>query len=286
MPWPKKRSEVNKILKDAYERYSGSSSTPLYYDPQGLEHTLNKQPISKSDLSYNKILIRGFETGIHQLNEACNRIWGVSELICQLYRNDGWFGKEYRIDFLQSTIVPRLYYSLLSTLVSNMSYFGSISYIILKDRQDGTRSRTYTNIVRIKNGIIYITRHEFINQILRKSTRVGCGWHFQVQRMYEGFQKHGYEVPECRKEMIYRMRRMREDYDYGTLAAATMSEQSFCMIYPYWRYVLDQIQDTIRLYKGFDATKLRGSNIRFERLYRNIENTLNEIQYESGVCKE
>jgi hypothetical protein len=130
----------------------------------------------------------------NQLNEACNKLWCALELAYTI--SPAIFGKKYTpigngfdYDFSLGTLIPSLYYSQISTLVSILSLFGVVS---LYNHKTG---KAY-NLTRTKHGWRIYKRRQYLKRVLGVK-EPKKGWHNELIQLFKGLCREITEIPCC-----------------------------------------------------------------------------------------
>lgn len=274
-PWPKTIDETVDFLRLANEQYTdeGRNWKIIKFDYFFISDLYNERILLPNDKNYYRLNLHILKRGMHQLNEACNRQWAISELLGHILSEDcPQYGPRFKMDFLVSTIYPRLYYSLLSTMLSNMSFFGCTS---IKDKIKGKERDA--NLVRASNGLIFVSRRKFIRDLFCE--RDPGRWHDNIMMMYESYLENGYEIPEINMKIARRLKEWRHIYDYQILGHSQMQKLiPLNDVFPDWKFVTDKILQTVKLYERYDSDYLRGCDVRFLECAANIEEILERYE--------
>jgi len=122
---------------------------------------------------------------MHQVNEACNKLWSTIEMYYHVRRDPIFCGK-FSEEFLSSSTVPNLHYSNMSALMALLSLFGLCSWI------QRSQKMRYFYIIRAEEGFFVVERTRWLANLLGNA---GKGWHTQLIRAYEGLENRGIRLP-------------------------------------------------------------------------------------------
>jgi hypothetical protein len=213
----------------------------------------------------------------HQINEAANKIWSTLELAYSVKDRNTRLVKSFSHRFLQGTLIPSLYYSLLSAIVSNLCIYGIVSFRYKK--QDLLLARE-TDSWKLFDRKTYLKEH---------FSKSSDSWHDQVQIIYEGLVHENYQVPELDKIKMKQLKDHRNKMHYLILSDITMSDE-FVGIEPYFEFFpfclifiknsLDLIQSVWTITKGTDERlkELYQSLSKFYQLYEfEVPDTLKNL---------
>jgi hypothetical protein len=195
----------------------------------------------------------------HQINEAANKIWSTVELAYSAKDRKTRLVKSFSHRFLQGTLIPSLYYSLLSAIVSNLCIYGIVSFRYKK--QDLLLARE-TDAWRLFDRKTYLKEH---------FSKSSDSWHDQVQIIYEGLVHENYQVPELDKIKMKKLKDHRNKMHYLILSDITMSDE-FVGIEPYFEFFpfcLVFIKDSLDLIQSV-WTITKGTDERLKELYQSL----------------
>jgi hypothetical protein len=116
--------------------------------------------------TYNKLNVYMLNRSMHQINEACNKLWSTIEL----HHNASCGNKlckKFDADFLPSATVPTLHYANISAIISIVSLFGLSSVVVR-----GRRMQFY-NLIRTTDGIKLIERNKYLQEVFGLSKQAG-----------------------------------------------------------------------------------------------------------------
>jgi len=150
-----------------------------------------------------------------QLNEACNKLWATMELAHATGR-DVWkrqyepIGESFDGKFLLGTLIPNLYYSAMSAMVSILSTYGCIPV-----RVNGQPMF----LVRSSSGWMVSERQKY----MRENFGFGAkSWHDQILKTYEGLREKGIKLPSIDMESIFELKSLRNSMQYEILGDLRM----------------------------------------------------------------
>ena len=194
----------------------------------------------------------------HQLNEACNKLWGSIELAYAI--NSNRLCQKFTHHFSGGSLIPNLYYSTLSAMVSVMCGFGVISFRHILERQDYF-------LIRTGSGWKLFPRMEYIISISKKPV---MGWHEQSIKTYETLIGLGYELPDVDFNELSELKNLRNKFHYYILGKTSMEEFfGIDEFFGHLPFVLNVIKD------GFDLLcylhgDLKGMHERLKDINDNI----------------
>jgi len=235
LPFPDNSEEL-RVLVDELKSYDGGSFSNRFG-----QSTVQRRRRLKSDvisitnektIGFSKkdaVLFTAYSLhrSSNQLNEACNKLWATMELAYALspeIRNEHFecLGNEFDTRFILGTIIPSLYYSLISTMVSMLSLFGCVSL---------NKNDTYYNLTRIGkfNWLIY-RRADYIKEKLGYSEKTSK-WHLQIFRMYHGFKEKGIKLPEIDYPNGLTLKEKRDAVHYSVLGDVSVKDVAGMDVY-------------------------------------------------------
>lgn len=146
---------------------------------------LKKVGISSSSSGYHKLNLHLLYRSMHQLNEACNKLWSTIEL-CYHVKHNKLLCRKFSSGFLGSSTIPTLHYANMSALLSLITLFGVSSWV-----EKGQKVR-YFNIIRTRDEMILQERKQWLTNTFGNAK---SGWHNQTLQTYEGLIKNGVGLP-------------------------------------------------------------------------------------------
>jgi hypothetical protein len=190
----------------------------------------------------------------HQLNESCNKLWAAIELAYAIKKNR--LCTEFTCNFSSGSLMPNLYYSALSALVSIMCGFGVISF------RHGLTDKDYF-FIRTTSGWKLYPRQTYITTILRKSIK---GWHEEGIKTYQALTELGYELLPIDFEILNNLRKSRNKVQYYILGKTSMADffgiDEFFKYLPFTlRLINDSFELLIYLHKDLKNMKSRFNNL-------------------------
>ena len=159
----------------------------------------------------------------HQINEATNKIWATVELTYSVENSQTKLVKSFSHNYSLGTLIPSLYYSLLSAIVSNLCIYGIVSFRY--DNQDLLLARE-TDSWKLFNRNTYLKDNFSHNS---------NSWHDQVQIIYEGLLQKQYQVPKLDKDQMKQLKDDRNKLHYSILSDITMKDE-FIGIEQYFKH--------------------------------------------------
>jgi len=178
-----------------------------------LKYMSKGKMIKPSHSAYGKINIYMLNRSMHQVNEACNKLWSTAELFHSM-QSKKRLCKKFDANFLPSSTIPTLHYSNISALLSLLSLFGvsSIAY----------RSKNkihFYNLVRTTENLVFMERTRWLGNLFGSAKN---GWHRQVLQTYEGLSKKGIALPKLDLKKCERLLEERNRFDYDILGQTSM----------------------------------------------------------------
>jgi len=214
-----------------------------------------------------QMLVYSFCRANHQINEATNKIWATVELAYSIKNSDTRLVKSFSHNYSLGTLIPSLYYSLLSAIVSNLCIYGIVSFRY--NNQDLLLAREVDSWKLFK-------RKKYLHDHFSNSSN---SWHDQVQIIYEGLLKEHYQVPNLDNVQMKNLKDHRNKLHYIILSDITMKDEfigikqyfeffPFCLIFI--KDSLDLIQSVWKITKKTDIRfqDLRKSLPKLYQLYR------------------
>ena len=282
LPYPDSPEEINLLLskREKHKPHIFSVGERYHVENEVRRHLSNlglgKKVLKKVTLdSVDQSLIDAYS--VHrantQINEACNKLWAVVEIV-NLVSPKIWkteyspIGERFERNYLLGTIIPTLYYSQVSALVSVMSIFGCVS---IKDTISKNKSRKIImyNLVRTKEGWQLFKREHYLKDIL--GIDPSKGWHRQVIQLVEGLSANLQGFPKIDVQATKELRRARNRTHYEILASVStkpvMGIDNFFHHLPLVVSTISTVITTIE--KCYKPSKLSYTK-RFKNLYQNL----------------
>lgn len=207
-------------------------------------------------LAYDKLNMYFLNRSMHQLNEACNKLWTTMEAHYAATGKNK-LCKKFSPDFLPSSTIPTLHYANISAILSILSLFGLTS-IASKGR-----NLIFYNLVRTSCGILLMERNKYIQTTLGS---VKSGWHAQVLQTYAGIQTK-LEMPEINISECKKLQSERSKFHYDILSQTNM--KGFSGMQTYFQFlplVTNTIKNAIQSYHQVINPIPNGCDSRFEEL--------------------
>lgn len=186
-----------------------------FYISEHLEYLSKGNVIKPSKQAYDKINIYMLNRSMHQVNEACNKLWSTVELFYAL-RNKKRLCKKFDENFLPSSTIPTLHYSNISALLSILSLFG-LSSIAHKAKN----KVSFYNLVRTTENLVIMERRRYLASVFGSAKN---GWHRQVLQMYDGLSEKGLALPKLNLEGCKKLLDERNRFDYDILGQTSMRD--------------------------------------------------------------
>lgn len=177
-----------------------------------LDKLKNGKIISPRSLAFDRMNMYFLNRSMHQVNEACNKLWATVELLYSA-KSTKRLCKRFCEEFVPSSAVPTLHYANISALLSVLSLFG-ISSIV----QRGKRL-TFYNVIRTAKGIVMVERNKYLNEVFGS---VKSGWHAQILQTYDGLYRKGVMLPKIDMKSSSELLRERSKFHYDILGQTSM----------------------------------------------------------------
>src|SRR2546428_5159157 len=217
LPYPTLESGLKKRLKPIDSRLLNCSSRFISLQVKRPVTILQSNSFSHWPLNSpqaNWLDIYSVYRSNQQLAEACNKVWACAELVNATSPSSGdkyeGIGEKFNQMFLGGTIVPTLYYSQISAMISSLTLCGCIPVLIDK------RSLF---LLRTRGGWIVRPRVEYIRNISGEKPR---SWHEQIITTYFMLVKNGVELPPVSSSRLSRLKDSRNGMHYDVLGDLTM----------------------------------------------------------------
>lgn len=166
-----------------------------------------------TSIAYDILNMYFLNRSMHQINEACNKLWSTLEIHHSVKNKNNLF-KKFSTDFLPSSTVPTLHYANISALLSILSLFGLTSIA-----RRG-RNLTFYNLVRTQDGIILLKRDKYLRNVCGYAK---SGWHAQVIQTYEGLERNGIALPKIEINDTKKLQFERSKFHYDILGQTSMA---------------------------------------------------------------
>lgn len=229
LPYPDKITEIHSLIDSLREKHGELFK---YWSRYGVENQVygflsssgfGTEKLTKTILdSVPEALLDAysFHRASNQANEACNKLWATVELVYAV-SPDVWgiayepMGKYFENKFLLGSLIPALYYSQLSAIVSCLSSFGCVSI------RDET-SRISYNIVRTRRGWRIYERKKYIKDTFGLDP--SNSWHIQVAQLLKGFKDNISDFPKVDYSETDELRKQRNITHYDILSRVSASK--------------------------------------------------------------
>jgi hypothetical protein len=275
----KTKDDVKKLLDEmsnpSYKNYSTDWLHRQILQILGLEGDKKIRCDSiDSNNEKDMLLIYSLCRGRHQINEACNKLCASIELAYALCNDQkDRVCPSFSPDFSLGTLIPTLYYSVLSSMTSSMCILGVISF----------RSGRGDNYLLINYGDYWklIKREEFLQNNLQKSAK---GWHEQVKFLYQGLQENDYDLPKIDFRQFEELKRDRNLFHYEILSRVTMVDAIYGIrhhFFPNLSFTISTIKKSLdhMTYLWKDDRRI---NERFSEILANINKLYDSYGIEMG----
>lgn len=189
------------------------------YEPRCLNNFDNDVGTWKKDLNGEldcELFAYSLRRGITQMNESVNKLWTTLE-IAHLGKTSS-LCSGFDIDFSLGTLLPTLYYSRISLIVSFLSMFGIVS---LSSYDNKKEKLLFYNLIRTKNGWRIYERKRYLNDCFGFRSD---SWHDQVLKLYFGFADLNIQLPSISKDNTYNLKQKRNEYHYDILKQSSMKK--------------------------------------------------------------
>jgi hypothetical protein len=221
--------------------------------------------ISPNSLAFDRINMYFLNHAMHQVNEACNKLWATAELL-HAAKSNKRLCKKFCEEFVPSSAVPTLHYANISALLSILSLFG-VSLIA----QRGKRL-TFYNVVRTSKGVVMAERNKYLSAVFGSVKR---GWHAQILQTYDGLHKKGVMLPEVDLQGSDQLLKERLKFDYDILGQTSMrgvyGVQNYFKLFP---TAIASINQAIKSIHQVTKPIPNGCDLRFEELVNNFTTLL------------
>jgi len=212
-------------------------------------------------VAYNRLNIYLLNRSMHQINEACNKLWSTLEVYHSIKSEAGLCGK-FRADFLTSSTVPTLHYANISALLSILSLYG------LSSIAERGRTLIFYNLVRTGDGMRLWERNRYLREAFGY---VKEGWHAQVLQIYEGLRAKGIELPDVNLGESRKLQTERSKLQYDILGQTSMKGASGVRCYFHFLPVVNRsIEVAVETIHQVIKPIPNGCDSRFEELKNKI----------------
>jgi len=174
----------------------------------------NGKAVRPGSREYDQLNLHLLYRSMHQVNEACNKLWSTTELYHHA-KKDIALCNSFSPAFLGSSTIPTLHYANCSAIISIMSLFGLGSWV---KREKGLE---FFNLIRTSDGMFLEERANYLNSLVGSAHK---GWHWQVLETYRGLVTNGRKLPKIDLEQSRELLLARTRYHYDVLGHTTMAE--------------------------------------------------------------
>ena len=213
LPYPEELNEIslayglNTLFTSRRSLVGRSFSIDLY-----LKQMKNGRVYVPRSKEYDIINVYFLNRAMHQINEACNKLWSTLELHHGM-TDKGKLCKRFAADFLPSSTVPTLHYANITAILSILSLFGLCSVV------ERSRNMVFFNLVRTADGMKLLERNKYLRDVFGM---VKAGWHAQVLQTYDGLTKKGIKLPDLKIVECKRLQTERSKFHYDILSQTSM----------------------------------------------------------------
>lgn len=176
-------------------------------------HKLKSDRILFSTPTYHKLNMYFLYRSMHQINEACNKLWSTIELYLHVRSNE-LFCKSFKKEFLGSSTVPTLHYANMSAIISILTLYGICSWV------DKGQKVRYYNIIRTGKQLYLIERTKWLVDTFGTAK---SGWHTQILQTYSGLSTKGISLPPIDIEKSKMLLSDRAKMHYDILGQTSMN---------------------------------------------------------------
>ncbi|MGI0091104.1 MAG: hypothetical protein ACREBS_05300, partial [Nitrososphaerales archaeon] len=218
LPAPRELHEIHSLLDSIDDNLFNGSEGFIRQQATKALNSLIMQKVSsydKEDSEFFWLNVLSVFNANQQINEACNKMWATAEL-SNVGRGSVWkhgyspIGKEFSTLFLSGTLIPTLYYSQVSAMISSLSIFGCVPILV---------NGTPYYLVRTVEGWKSFVRRNFIKEILGKKV---TGWHEQIIETYFGLIMEKIRLPKVSQSKLMRLKKLRNEMHYNVLGDIKM----------------------------------------------------------------
>ncbi|MEM3562443.1 MAG: hypothetical protein QXS27_05145 [Candidatus Jordarchaeaceae archaeon] len=263
LPYPSNRNEIHRVLESIDERLLRCTERfirqqvrrPILSLIQGSEKFY-----SLDDPRAEWFNIYSIYNANQQINESCNKLWATIEL-SNVTSREIWnvkydpVGENFHSAFMLGTLIPTLYYSQISAIISILSSFGCIP-IRVKDIN--------YYLIRTEGGWMVFKRGNYVQQVLGLGAK---SWHEIIIKTYEGLTKKGVKLPKIQIKKTKDLKNLRNEFHYEILGDLKMW-RPFKNINVYSKY-LPTVVKTIQLALE-NLSKIKTVTTNCDRRFQNL----------------
>jgi hypothetical protein len=218
LPFPSKQKEIHDLVENIDERLLYCSSNFIRRQIRRpivslLERRIQSYKLDTPQAEWFNIY--SIYSANQQLNESCNKLWATIEL-ANLTSKHVWkkcyqpIGEDFSSTFMLGTLIPTLYYSQISAIISILSSFGCIPILI---------QRVPYYLLRTINGWTLFRRRTYIRQVLGIETK---SWHDTIIKTYESLINKGIRLPRIAIRKTFALKKLRNEMHYEILGDLKM----------------------------------------------------------------
>lgn len=190
---------------------------------------------------------------INQLTESTNKIWTTIELV-HLPKSKQ-LCPSFDLNFALGTLIPTLYYSRLSLMVSGLSLFGVVS---LNSFDLKKKKQVFYNLIRTERGWIIFNRKKHLKDCLKITAN---NWHEEVIKMYFGFADNKIELPLIVRSDLEHLQKRRNEYHYEILKEPSMERVYTAGLKTYFEFIPDILNHLNSMLKLINQLGLKTGNL-------------------------
>lgn len=276
LPHPVTKSEVKALLDSLFEEHMRLFGYYSRYNVQDNVYNLlnslgfraGRLTTSKLDSAPEALLdAYSIHRACNQVNEACNKLWATVELVYAT-SPEVWqtayepIGESFANAFLLGSLIPALYYSQLSAIVSCLSSFGCVSI------RDISHGMSY-NIVRTRYGWRIYPRKKYIKDTFESDP--SRSWHVQVLQLLHGFKNQISDFPDIDYSETAKLHEQRNITHYEILSKVSATKvKGLRQYFKYLPLVVNTINSALTtLNEIFWLPSYTGAS-RFRELHSNL----------------
>jgi len=263
LPFPRKQEDIHELLDRIDEKLLNCSEKFVRLQVKRPIEKMLSDKIEYYDYEspqFDWFNIYSVYCSNQQINEACNKFWATVEL-ANITSNEVWkksyspMGENFSGTFLLGTLIPTLYYSQLSAMISMLSSFGCIPLIV---------SRAPYFLVRTERGWTLFHRPTYLKEVLGITAH---GWHEQIIRAYNELAEKGIGLPSLNIKKILKLKELRNSLHYEILGDLRMwrilkSKKAYLTYFPLVEKSIDlAIENLSRIKKVISGCDTRLLNL-------------------------
>lgn len=219
LPYPYRQEDIHDLLEDIDERLLSCSASFIRRQVMHPIVSLLERRIQsyKGDTPEAEWFnIYSIYSSNQQLNEACNKLWATVELANltskNIWKERGYqpVGESFSGIFMLGTLIPTLYYSQISTMISVLSSYGCIPILI--------HGVPYY-LIRTLDGWMLFERRTYARQVLGAEIK---SWHETIIRTYKSLMDKGLRLPKISVRKTLTLKKLRNEMHYEILGDLRM----------------------------------------------------------------